>query len=61
MAEPLFHWSAVDEFLNREQELAHLEKWWASTSREPLSLYGRRRSGKSWLFRRFAHEKPAVI
>ena len=61
MAEPLFHWSAVDEFLDREQELAHLEKWWASTSREPLSLYGRRRSGKSWLFRRFAHEKPAVI
>jgi AAA+ ATPase superfamily predicted ATPase len=27
----------------------------------PMSLYGRRRCGKSWLFRRFAHEKPAVL
>jgi len=26
-----------------------------------LNLYGRRRVGKTWLFRRFAHGKPAVI
>lgn len=61
MPEILFHWPAVVEFLDREGELAHLEKWWASASREPLSLYGRRRAGKSWLFRRFAHDKPALI
>jgi AAA+ ATPase superfamily predicted ATPase len=27
----------------------------------PVNLFGRRRVGKSWLFRRFAHGKPAVI
>ena len=41
--------------------MAALERWWASPSREPVSLYGRRRVGKSWLFRRFAHAKLAVI
>lgn len=38
-----------------------MNDWWASTDREPLNLYGRRRVGKSWLFRRFAHGRPAVI
>ena len=27
----------------------------------PINLYGRRRVGKSWLLRRFAHGKPAVL
>jgi AAA+ ATPase superfamily predicted ATPase len=56
-----YHWPAVGEFLDREQELAQLEDWWSSPDRKPLSLYGRRRTGKSWLFRRFAHGKPAVV
>ena len=56
-----YHWPLVNEFLNREDELARLETWWASPERMPINLYGRRRAGKSWLFRRFAHGKPAVI
>ena len=56
-----YEWSAISEFENRAADLARLERWWASSDREPLNLFGRRRVGKSWLFRRFAHGKPAVI
>ncbi len=61
MEVPAFQWSLVPEFLDRREELARLENWWASSERMPLNLHGRRRVGKSWLFRRFAHGKPAVI
>lgn len=57
----VFDWPSVGEFVDREDELAALEEWWGDTDRTPLSLYGRRRCGKSWLFRRFAHGKPAVV
>lgn len=56
-----FEWPAVGEFLDRDQELAELEDWWLSPDKRPFSLYGRRRTGKSWLFRRFAHGKPAAV
>lgn len=56
-----FRWPLVDEFLDREEELSRLEAWWAGPERTPINLYGRRRVGKSWLLRRFAHGKPAVI
>lgn len=56
-----YQWSARSQFRDRTTALAVLEQWWGSPSREPISLYGRRRVGKSWLFRRFAHGKPAVI
>jgi uncharacterized protein len=56
-----FQWPLFDEFLDRAGELARLEEWWAAPERMPISLYGRRRVGKSWLFRRFAHGKPAVV
>lgn len=56
-----YDWSAVDEFLDREEELEALETWWSGPDRTPMSLYGRRRTGKSWLFRRFAHGKPAIV
>lgn len=56
-----FTWSSVEEFLGRDEELAALERWWSDADRTPLSLYGRRRAGKSWLARRLAHGKPAVI
>ena len=56
-----FQWPLVSEFVNRAEELAQLESWWAGPERSPVSLYGRRRCGKSWLFRRFAHGKPAVL
>jgi AAA+ ATPase superfamily predicted ATPase len=56
-----YKWPAVGEFRNRTAELKRLEDWWAAPDREPMNLYGRRRVGKSWLFRKFAHGKPAVI
>jgi AAA+ ATPase superfamily predicted ATPase len=56
-----YRWPLVDEFLDREEELARLEEWWAGPERMPVNLYGRRRVGKSWLLRRFAHGKPAVV
>ena len=56
-----YRWPALKEFRDRTKALADLEAWWASNSREPINLYGRRRVGKSWLFRRFAHGKPSVL
>lgn len=49
------------EFRNRVAQLGRLEEWWASPERMPLAVYGRRRVGKSWLLRRFADGKPAVV
>lgn len=56
-----FRWSLAGEFLNREEELAQLNRWWEEGSRRLVAMYGRRRVGKSWLFRAFAHEKPAIV
>jgi uncharacterized protein len=61
MALPRFDWPARDEFLNREADLARLQAWWESDDRRGLALYGRRRVGKSWLLRAFAHAKPALV
>lgn len=56
-----YDWPLVSEFVNRTSDLARLQAWWESDERTPIALYGRRRVGKSWLFRRFANGKPAVI
>jgi len=56
-----FSFPAADRFVNRVDDLAAFERWWTSNDRNALNLYGRRRVGKSWLFRRFAHGKPATI
>lgn len=56
-----YDWAAVADFVGRDAELGELDRWWKGSDPTPVSLYGRRRSGKSWLFRRFAHGKPAVI
>jgi AAA+ ATPase superfamily predicted ATPase len=56
-----FDFPAHDRFLDREADLARLEDWWAGAERNTLALYGRRRVGKSWLFREFAHGKPAIL
>jgi AAA+ ATPase superfamily predicted ATPase len=61
MAIPAFKWALAGEFLNREQELAQLDSWWEEGSRRLVAMYGRRRVGKSWLFRAFGHEKPAIV
>lgn len=59
---PVYDWPRVSEFLNRNDELERLEKWWNDADdRMTVNLYGRRRVGKSWLFRRFAHGKPSVL
>ena len=56
-----FEWSEVEKFFDRDDHLARLERWWADADRQPINLHGRRRVGKSWLFRKFAHGKPAII
>jgi AAA+ ATPase superfamily predicted ATPase len=56
-----YSWPLSREFLDRTMELARLEEWWTSSERRPVALVGRRRVGKSWLFRRFADGKPAVF
>ena len=61
MTTPRYSWPIRDEFLNREEDLGRLEEWWAGGDRNALALYGRRRVGKSWFFRAFAHGKPALI
>ena len=56
-----FDWASRGEFLNRNEELAAIERWWRARDRRLLAMFGRRRVGKSWLFRAFAHGKPAVV
>ncbi len=56
-----FEWASLDEFVNRTAELARMDSWWETPTRQPLAILGRRRIGKSWLFRRFAHHKPAIV
>lgn len=57
----VFRFAARNEFINRAADLARLEDWWAGPERNVLAMYGRRRVGKSWLFRTFADSKPAVV
>lgn len=56
-----FTFPAHDRFLNRSADLARLEDWWLGGEQNALAMYGRRRVGKSWLFREFAHGKPALL
>ncbi|MBE2318982.1 ATP-binding protein [Solirubrobacter sp. CPCC 204708] len=60
MLEP-FDFPAIERFVNRETDLARLEEWWNGDDPNALALFGRRRVGKSWLFRRLAHGKPAIV
>jgi AAA+ ATPase superfamily predicted ATPase len=57
-----YEFESSAQFLNRDVELHHLERWWDDPGdRFPLIVYGRRRTGKSWLFRQFAHGKEADL
>lgn len=56
-----FSFAAQDRFIDRVDDLARLEDWWSGAETNALALYGRRRVGKSWLLRRFAHAKPAIL
>ena len=58
----IYDWGLASDFKDRDDELAALDEWWADSDRlRDFLLYGRRRVGKSWLFRRFAHGKPALV
>lgn len=61
MGIPIYRWVAAEQFLGRGNALTRLESWWMDQTLEPINLFGRRRVGKSWLFRKFAHGKPAII
>lgn len=52
---------AVTPFVNRVDELARLEEWWASPHARPALVWGRRRVGKTSLVQRFAAGKPTVF
>lgn len=56
-----FAFAAHAQFRNRTTDLERLEDWWTGDERNALAVYGRRRVGKSWLLREFAHGKPAVF
>jgi AAA+ ATPase superfamily predicted ATPase len=56
-----FDFPAAERFVNRNADLERLEEWWNGDDPNALALFGRRRVGKSWLFRRFAHGKPAIV
>jgi hypothetical protein len=58
----MYQFSHIDEFRDRDAERAALDEWWLQDDDQPVMVvYGRRRAGKSWLFRRFAHGKDAII
>lgn len=48
----------MNNFINRESELAQLEGQYAAASGSLVVLYGRRRLGKTFLLRKFAEDKP---
>lgn len=59
---PIYEFPNHDEFINRERELEALGNWYADPHADPVFvLLGRRRVGKSWLIREFAHGKHADI
>jgi AAA+ ATPase superfamily predicted ATPase len=47
-------------FINRERELAALERFWAAGSAQCVSVTGRRRVGKTFLLEQFAQGKRVV-
>lgn len=48
------------QFINREEELAFLERHYRSKNSEFIIIYGRRRIGKTELVSRFIRGKPAI-
>jgi uncharacterized protein len=58
----VYQFRALPSFRDREAERAQLDRWWDDRRElRAFALHGRRRAGKSWLFRAFAHGKEADI
>lgn len=58
----IYEFESIAQFRNRDEELAALQSWFEKTDeRRALAIFGRRRVGKSWLFRAFAHDRAADI
>ncbi len=61
MSEP-YLFPSIDAFRDRREELATIGDWFDDDAEwRAMTLYGRRRVGKSWLFRAFAHGRDADI
>lgn len=48
-------------FVNREDELAQLGRWWDSSGAGLALVWGRRRVGKTALLEEFSHGRPSVF
>ncbi|MEX1172008.1 MAG: ATP-binding protein [Chloroflexota bacterium] len=57
----IYEFEGLPQFRNRAAELGAIGSWFESHERRALAIYGRRRVGKSWLFRAFAHGHDADI
>ncbi len=58
----VYQFPSMARFRDREDERGALEAWWDDPLEwRAMTLYGRRRVGKSWLFRAFAHGREADI
>lgn len=57
-----YEFELLDRFRDRADERTAMEAWYQrENDARALMLHGRRRAGKSWLFRAFAHGKHADI
>jgi uncharacterized protein len=58
----MYRFEGHADFRDRAAELDRLERWWNDeTDRLPVVVAGRRRTGKSWLCRELAHDRPADV
>jgi AAA+ ATPase superfamily predicted ATPase len=60
MSDASYH-LAMNEFVNRADELAALESWFSGTASSLAIVWGRRRVGKTMLLQRFAQDKRTVF